>query len=69
MDHFQIRNQGEVPNDDVLHCLDSEVGEEVQKPVGAYPCHRSGGNQVIYLNIQNHSVMTTLAAERSLIFF
>ncbi|VDK27714.1 unnamed protein product [Gongylonema pulchrum] len=42
----EIRNQGAVTNDDLLHCLDSEVGDDVQKPVGAYPCHNSGGNQI-----------------------
>nr|CDP93621.1 BMA-GLY-5, isoform b [Brugia malayi] len=40
-----IRNKGEVAGDVVQHCLDSEVGEDIQKVVIAYPCHKSGGNQ------------------------
>ncbi|KAK6100888.1 Glycosyl transferase 2 family protein [Brugia pahangi] len=41
----EIRNKGEVAGDVVQHCLDSEVGEDIQKVVIAYPCHKSGGNQ------------------------
>uniref|UniRef100_A0AAF5PRR9 Polypeptide N-acetylgalactosaminyltransferase n=1 Tax=Wuchereria bancrofti TaxID=6293 RepID=A0AAF5PRR9_WUCBA len=41
----EIRNKGEVAGDVVQHCLDSEVGEDIQKVVVAYPCHKSGGNQ------------------------
>uniref|UniRef100_A0A1I8ESN9 Polypeptide N-acetylgalactosaminyltransferase n=1 Tax=Wuchereria bancrofti TaxID=6293 RepID=A0A1I8ESN9_WUCBA len=42
----EIRNKGEVAGDVVQHCLDSEVGEDIQKVVVAYPCHKSGGNQI-----------------------
>ncbi|VDK68976.1 unnamed protein product [Litomosoides sigmodontis] len=42
----EIRNKGEVAGDVVQHCLDSEVGDEIQKVVLAFPCHKSGGNQI-----------------------
>ncbi|VDN04692.1 unnamed protein product [Thelazia callipaeda] len=42
----EIRNKGEVGGFIAHHCLDSEVGEDVQKPVSAFPCHSSGGNQI-----------------------
>ncbi|VDK74713.1 unnamed protein product [Onchocerca ochengi] len=45
-DHFQIRNKGEVTGDVIQYCLDSEVGEDIQKVVIAFPCHKSGGNQI-----------------------
>ncbi|KAM3724370.1 Polypeptide N-acetylgalactosaminyltransferase [Dirofilaria immitis] len=41
----EIRNKGEVEGDAIQHCLDSEVGEDIQKVVIAFPCHKSGGNQ------------------------
>ncbi|CAG9532700.1 unnamed protein product [Cercopithifilaria johnstoni] len=42
----EIRNRGEVKGDVVQHCLDSEVGDEIQKVVIAFPCHKNGGNQI-----------------------
>ncbi|VBB28308.1 unnamed protein product [Acanthocheilonema viteae] len=41
----EIRNKGEVAGDIIQHCLDSEVGDEIQKVVIAFPCHKNGGNQ------------------------
>ncbi|OZC05961.1 glycosyltransferase, group 2 family protein, partial [Onchocerca flexuosa] len=41
-----IRNKGEVAGAVIQYCLDGEVGEDIQKVVIAFPCHKSGGNQI-----------------------
>uniref|UniRef100_A0A0N5AYK8 Polypeptide N-acetylgalactosaminyltransferase n=1 Tax=Syphacia muris TaxID=451379 RepID=A0A0N5AYK8_9BILA len=43
---FQVRNGGLVENGAGAQCLDSPVGEDLQKPITPYPCHGQGGNQV-----------------------
>lgn len=45
-------------------CLDSPAGKRnLKKPVGLYPCHRQGGNQVCAKRFSTkHTTTTTIAA-------
>ncbi|VDM48896.1 unnamed protein product [Toxocara canis] len=42
----EVRNNGYKEGGGEAQCLDSQVGEDVRKPVTPYPCHGQGGNQV-----------------------